>query len=583
MLANPESLIHSLLRHAHARPSHSAFTFVDSAGSTTTLTFEELLSRVREIRTHLENRTNSGDRVLLACFPGLDFVAAFFGCMAAGVIPVPVFMPRGRRVKGFVDIACDCAAVVVCCHSQSRDHLEQARHSLPKPLDVLCVDEIQSDKCTTGESPDIDIAQNTELGLLQYTSGSTRSPKGVAVTHQNLVSNAQAIERHMSLAPDRPIGGWLPAHHDMGLIGLIAQAAFTGCHSVLMAPTTFLARPVRWLETISQFGIYASGGPNFCFDYCCDRIPDAEREHLDLSSWKTAFCGAEPIRKPTLDRFVDQFSAHGFSASSFFPCYGLAEATLLVSGGWMQAAEQQHERCVTSPASDSRFVSCGRVSEAVDVIITDAVSAQGVSNGVEGEICIAGKSIAKGYWQPNTNIDETFSGLRRADGYLRTGDLGFLRDGELFVTGRVKDLIIIHGRNLYPQDIEAVVAQEFGLTGANSVAAIGLPDEDGERLVVVIEAPRYICRLAVQGCEDNNPECQTEQTFHSRIAACRTAVSREIAVSLSYFAFLAPGKFPRTTSGKVMRQSCRQALIDGTVELLDLPYRPPVNLIPSHA
>ena len=408
-----------------------------------------------------------------------------------------------------------------------------------------------------------DINRET-LALLQYTSGSTATPKGVMVTHGNLLHNESMIQRAFRQTSDSIIVGWLPLYHDMGLIGTVLQPLFTGSRCVLMSHVAFLQRPVRWLAAISRYHATTSGAPDFGYDLCTRKITAEERASLDLSSWTTAFNGSEPVRADTLERFSETFRSCGFRASAFYPCYGLAEATLFVSGSLeprvpyvktfaAQALEQNRVTEIVADDSDARqLVSCGSTAADQQVIIVNPESQNVCGPNEVGEIWVAGESVTAGYWKRPEESEEIF-GARPAgaDGsFLRTGDLGFIHEAELFITGRLKDLIIIRGRNLYPHDIERTVQESHPKLRSAVGAAFSIADGE-ERLVVVHEAER-----------------SAKYNYAEILSAIREAVVEEYEVQLYAVVIVKTGGVPRTSSGKIQRRACRELFLSNRLDVL---------------
>ena len=394
------------------------------------------------------------------------------------------------------------------------------------------------------------------IAFLQYTSGSTRSPRGVMVSHGNLLQNELVIRKAFEHDERSIVGGWLPLYHDMGLIGNILQPLYCGFPCVLMSPQAFLQEPIKWLQLISDYRVTTSGAPNFAYELCASKVAPSDLEKLDLTCWNLAFNGAEPINAKTLDRFVEAFNPCGFRREAFYPCYGLAESTLFVSGGKHLASpvikyfeSTSYERnCPVEVSLDRKdatgLVGCGQSSPGQRLLIVNSGTFSLCPEGIVGEIWISGPSVAKGYWGQAQETDDTFSArLSTGDGepYLRTGDLGFLWNGELFVTGRLKDLIIIRGRNHYPQDIEATVAHSHAALRKGCCAAFSVMVNGEERLVVAQEVKRQYRRSDLE----------------TIIKAIRTAVANEYAIDSYAVILLKTGTIPKTSSGKIRRHVCR--------------------------
>ncbi|HZF07637.1 MAG TPA: amino acid adenylation domain-containing protein, partial [Thermoanaerobaculia bacterium] len=502
------------------------------------LTYADLDRRARAIAAAL-SAVPPGERALLLYPPGLEFVAAYFGCLYAGVIAVPAYPPRSRRPDPRLQsIAVDCSPRVVLTTAALLERREAIAQQVPELAPALWLD---TEALLAGDPgaawvprPD----RPADIAFLQYTSGSTGTPKGVVVTHGNLLHNLEQIRVAFGQTAESVVVGWLPLFHDMGLIGNVLQPCFVGCDCVLMAPAAFLQKPARWLEAIHRFRGTTSGGPNFAYDLCARSIGPEVRDGLDLSSWSVAFNGAEPVRRATLDRFAETFAPCGFRRASFVPCYGLAEATLLVTAA----------RGVT----DEPQVSCGALPSGDEVRIVQPESGVLCSGDEVGEIWISGPSVARGYWNRPEETRETFTAVTREGGgpFLRTGDLGFVRQGELVVTGRLKDLIILRGRNLYPQDLELTAEQSHPSLRAGSGAAFAVEERGEESLVVVHEVERHAGDL-------------------SAIAdAVRRAVAEEHGVRVADVVLLRTGTIPKTSSGKIRRRECRWRYLGGDLEVV---------------
>ncbi|QFG24940.1 fatty acyl-AMP ligase [Actinomadura sp. WMMB 499] len=528
------------------------------------------------------NPRPEGTRVLLAVDPGLHYVASLFGILAAGATAVPSFPPAGRRAaERFLAIVADSAPdTVIASAWQAAEAAELARR-LPadrRPRRWIFVDDafFADAAAGPGELP----ALSTDPALLQYTSGSTGDPKGIVLTHDNLISNCEVLQRNMGPDPARIGLSWLPPYHDMGLMGTIMLAVHGGWPLVMMSPVHFVQRPVRWLRAVSEYGVTISVAPNFAFDMCVDGVSDDELDGLDLGSLRQLYCGAEPVLKATLDRFRDRFARHGYRESALIPCYGMAEATLFVSGkpdGTMMRtlrldkAALERGTVQDAPAGAgavANVVSCGAVAHGHEALIVDARTRRPLPDGTVGEIWVRGPNVAAGYFGRPVPTAETFSaspagadgGGAPADGgpvadadYLRTGDTGFLRDGELYVTGRLKDVIVIAGRNLYPQDIETSALAAHGELRRAAAFPVR-PSGGAESLVVVAELRRAGRRDAAE------------------LAAIREAVIAAVtaghAVRPSGVHLGPPGTVPTTTSGKVRRGAARIAYERGTLKRL---------------
>jgi amino acid adenylation domain-containing protein len=537
-----------LRRRADHQPGEPAYRFLDErTDDGTCLTYGELDQRARAIAARLTESGTAGGRALLLYPPGLDYVTALFGCLYAGTVAVPAYPPDPARLERSLDrlgaITRDAAPSLTLTSAFVRAAV-QALPDTPAGLTLpplVATDEVTGDEVTGGLAagwtpPPVDA---DSVALLQYTSGSTATPRGVVIGHGNLMHNSRQIYRAFGHSPGSRGVSWLPPYHDMGLIGGILQPLYAGFPVTLMSPADFLRAPLRWLRAISRFRATTSGGPNFAYELCVRKIPPADRAGLDLSEWRVAFNGAEPIRAQTLERFASAFGPSGFRREAFHPCYGLAEATLMVTGG------------VPWPAgTGGHSVSCGRAADDQRVVVADPATGRPCAPGELGEIWVAGPSVARGYWSRPEASPEVFGARLAGTGegpFLRTGDQGFLRDGELFVTGRIKDLIIVRGRNLYPQDIELTAEGSHAALRPGCGAAFTVPGGDTERLVIAWE-------LATR----------PEEADGAAVArAVRSAVAREHDVQVTTVVLLPRGGMHKTSSGKVQRALCAALYAEG--------------------
>jgi acyl-CoA synthetase (AMP-forming)/AMP-acid ligase II len=482
-----ENMIEQLRTLAASRASDTALVTVDASGDTY-YDYAALDKRATALASCLRaaNGWTVGTRVLLMMDSGIDYVAAFFGCLYAGAIAVPAYPPeslRGQHLARLQAIAADADASFVVTTRALEGKLGDAFDAIAPRAQRVTMDTLDVDTNRT-QSFEPYRASASDIAFLQYTSGSTSAPKGVMVTHGSLWANEAAIREGLGVTGNDVFVSWLPLYHDMGLIGTLSQPVFSGIPLVLMSPQYFLERPVRWLDAITRHGGTISGGPDFAYRLCADRISDEQRTALDLSTWRVAFSGSEPVRKATLDAFIERCAPAGFDANALFPCYGLAEATLYVTGvargvgalapAFLNASlEAGHASTGAGDAQSTALVSCGKPASAHRVEIIDGETGALLAPGQIGEICVSGPSVAAGYWRRPEASAATFV---RRDGatWLRTGDLGFLYDGELFVAGRIKDLLIVRGRNLYPQDLETAIEREVEFVRRGRVAAFAV-------------------------------------------------------------------------------------------------------------
>ncbi len=534
---------------AETSPDRRAFAFVDG-DALFELSHRELERHTRSFALELSTETQRGERVLLLYPPGPAYLIAFFGCILAGVIPVPLYPPPAHRtIERLRLILNDAGATLALTDHAFAARLAAKEGKLIPGLRMRTIDAFGS---STGELA-VGAAAD-DVALLQYTSGSTGSPKGVVITHRNILANAAIVREAFGLSPDDVSVSWLPPYHDMGLIGSTLTPLVTGFPAVFMTPLAFLRRPLSWLKTIARYGGTIAGAPNFAYALCVAKRTPESIERWDLSGWRVAFTGAEPVRAATIDDFSRVFAPWGFARESFHPCYGLAESTLLVSGLpaaplpttiALDADALAANRIVPSAAPNARIiVSCGKPPSAVNVVIADPETHVRLAYGKIGEIWVASPSNARGYWRRPD--DQTFSALLHdGDGpYLRTGDTGFLLDGDLFVIGRCKEVIIINGRNFYPRDIEEIACQAHPALDPDGSVAFPIVVHEREAVVFAAEL-----------------RCADARVRRDAAAAVRTALLRELDVALHDVQFVSPGAIPRTSSGKLRRLAMRDAYV----------------------
>lgn len=572
-LTTDSTLVDILRARAQSHARRVAYVFLQDNGGDKRLSYEELDRRARSAAVLLrQHGATFGDRVLLLFSPGADYIVGFLGCLYAGCVAIPTYLPRSfrqdgtmlRRVVSIMDSASPFAALS-CASSLSSSRDSAQRLARERGIRYLELDEAGEFLAEQWARPSIDAGT---LAFLQYTSGSIGQPKGAMVTHGNVLHNSLDIHRCFETDPDTCGVSWLPPYHDMGLIGNILQALYVGCPLVLMSPVSFLQRPYRWLQAISKYRGTISGAPNFAYELCLRKTTEEQRATLDLSCWKVAYTGAEPVRAQTLERFAEGFAECGFRPEAFLPCYGLAEATLLVSGQRVSMAPtirsfdapalQNHEvrpaESCGGAASAVALVGCGPVAGGQDVRIVNPDTRAVCQEHQIGEIWIAGPAVARGYWREPVKTAETFEAhLATGEGpFMRTGDLGFLSEGELFVTGRRKDLIIIRGSNYYPQDIEYTVDQCHDAIRPGCGAAFSVEVDGEEKLVIVQEI-----ELKHRAIDPSIP-----------IAAVHRAISEQHGLAPHDVVLIKTGHIPKTSSGKIRRQQCKCAYLAGTLELL---------------
>ena len=559
------TLVELLRYRAESSPDRVVYRFLPGESKPEQrITYAELHRRAEGMAARIAETARPGDRALLLIPAGLEYVAAYFACLYAGVIAVPAYPPNPRRPDPRIPgIVADCDPAVAITTGALLSRLDSWRGGDERlaALHWIAVDE----GSTSAAGFDRPAAPN-DVAMLQYTSGSTATPKGVMLTHRNLLHNLGLIRSVFRVAHAADDVGvfWLPPFHDMGLIGGILQPCYVGRGAVLMSSATFLQRPLSWLEAMSTYRATTSAAPNFAFDLCVERIKPEDMRGLDLSAWHTVFDGAEPIRAETIERFARTFADVGFRREAFLPCYGLAEATLFVSGGpWGQGpslldvsrSALEKKRVGSARAGDRlRLVSSGATAPGQEVRIVDPETMRECDERRVGEIWVAGESVARGYWNREEETRATFGATIAGDDrrYLRTGDLGFLDDGQLFVTGRLKDLIILSGRNYYPQDLELAAERSHpGLRPGHS-AAFAIDGEDRERLVLVLEVTRH------------HREAENEAVFSS----VRRALAEREGVLPDVVVLVKQNGIPRTSSGKVQRRATRGLLLDGGLDVV---------------
>ena len=555
------SLNHLLSVRAQADPEQS-YTFLRDGAASDRITPRDLDRRARAIARWLGERAREGDRAILLYPPGIDFLAAFFGCLYARLIPAPLPLPAARTgLDKLALVQQDTGAKLALTVSALAD--DRFGVAAPGALRIEATDTVD-DSLAEGFAPRA--AGSTETAYLQYTSGSTSAPRGVMISHANVLSNLAYIDAGFMHSPDSVVVSWLPHFHDMGLIYGLLAPLYQSIPGYFMSPAAFVQRPRFWLETITRYRATHSGGPNFAYDLCVRRVGPDERQGLDLSSWEVAFNGAEPVHAETLDRFSKAFAGCGFRRQAFYPAYGLAEASLKVSGGaksaepvifaaGLEALARNRVEAAPPGGGDVRaMVGCGAATGDTIVRIVDPETLRPCGPDQVGEIWVSGPGVATGYWNRPEETAQTFGARLADDGnrtYLRTGDLGFLRQGELFIAGRLKDLIIIRGLNHHPTDIELTARRAHPAVAASIAAAFSIETSGEERLVIAVEAGRH---------ELENPE--------EVARAVRQAVAEKHEVRTHAFVLVKKGGIPRTSSGKVQRRLCRLLYLRGELSVV---------------
>ena len=566
MALGSKNLIEILKYRSKYQPDKQAYIFLqDGETESASLTYGELDRLAISIARNLQ--LWEGERALLLYPSGLEFITAFFGCLYAGVVAVPVYPPRrNQKLSRLLAIVNDAQAKVALTTSSILADIEN-RWEQEAELARLKV--VATDTITANHQEFVPRSvTRSSLAFLQYTSGSTGTPKGVMVTHGNIIHNQQLIQTASGHSEKTIFLGWLPLFHDMGLIGNVLQPIYLGIPSILMPPSAFLQQPVRWLAAISRYQATTSGGPNFAYDLCVDKVRSEQLANLDLSSWDVAFNGAEPVRAETLKKFGEKFAACGFNYRAFNPGYGMAETTLITTGGEKNQqpvllgvkAEKLEQNLVVeseiaSPVSRV-LVGCGHPYMDMTVNIVNPESLTRCEQGQVGEIWVSGGSVASGYWNRPEATAETFQAALKDTGegpFLRTGDRGFLLDGELFVTGRLKDVIIIRGRNHYPQDIELTAENSHPAIRSYCSAAFSVEMAAEERLVIACEVERtYLNKL------------NTEEV----VREIQMTVSTEHELEVYGVVLLKTGSIPKTSSGKIQRLACKQGFLEGSLNVV---------------
>jgi len=576
-LSNPAvatTLIDVLRARALEAPGRVAYTFlVDGEAEETPLTYGELDEQARAIAARLQEEGAEGERALLFYPPGVEFAAAFFGCLYAGVVAVPAYPPRLNRPDPRIqEIVADAQAKLVLTTADVLAGMEgrPAETQGLTGLRWLATETLPPGLGERWQEPRLD---GDGLAFLQYTSGSTVTPKGVMVSHDNILHNSAQLDSFAQRAPDGIGVSWLPHFHDMGLIYGVIQPVYGGFPCFLMPPASFLQRPLRWLQCISRQKATYSGGPNFAYDLCASRITPEERGSLDLSRWRVAFNGAEPVRRATLERFVEAFGPCGFRREALCPAYGLAEATLMVAMSRQgtpfvsyRAGATELERNLVAPppepgAAARDLIGCGGPADTSRVVIVNPDTCRPCAPGGIGEIWVAGPSVALGYWNRPEETARTFRASlseTREGPFLRTGDLGFVSGGEIFVTGRIKEMIIIRGLNHYPQDIEQTVQASHSALRPGAGAAFAVELDGGDRLAIVQEVERT----------------QRNSDLAEVVRAIRRAVTEEHEIEPFAVTLIRPGSILKTSSGKIQHGGCRAAFLEGRLSVLEEWRRP---------
>lgn len=557
-LDSANTILECLEHYAQTRPEERAYTFlVNGDDQERVLTYGDLRSRAVAYGQHLRDCGLSHKAVLLLFPSGLNFVIAFFACAYAGAVSVPANLARNSHHYARL------RQIILDSEIRAVFSTRDLRNSIGEGLLGSGVDTSHVAVFCESDAPvvacSVILPGQEQLAFLQYTSGSTGKPKGVMITHAQLMANERAIQRSADL-PEHLVGaGWLPQFHDMGLIGATLQPVALGGHYVFMSPLHFLQRPLRWLKMISDYRAVATAAPNFALELCAKTQLDEEIETLDLTALSTIFCGAEPVNADAVERFQLRFTRVGLRNDAIKPCYGLAEATLMVSGGVapnnlrtlfvsrdaLTAGRAEVPGDLVQPTQ--AIVCCGRPVQTHRTVIVEPATGRILNNGQVGEVWFAGGSVASGYWRNPQATMTTFKAMTSCgEGpFMRTGDLGFLHHEGLFITGRIKELIIFRGRNLYPHDIESTLIKTSAIFSEVQAAVFAADSDDGSNVVAYVELPR-------------RSKAYPGQEFQSIAHTLRMAVAQIHDVHLRDIYFLSHGKIPRTSSGKIQRNRCAE-------------------------
>lgn len=567
------TLVDLLRSRAEQQPDQLAYVALRAGKPAGEFTYQALDQRARAIAAGLQAELTVGDRAVLV-YPysaGIEFMAAFLGCLYAGIVAVPSHAPRNRY--GLADLlarlsSAGAAALLTPAGLQSKLKRQFAASVEPSgPLRWIVPEQFPDAAAAAWVPPELTAET---LAFLQYTSGSSGQPKGVRVTHGGLLHNQRALQQAFGHSAQTIGAGWLPLFHDMGLIGNALQVLYLGTFCVLMSPIDFMQQPVLWLQAISRYRATTSGGPNFAYDMLCRQVPEHQLASLDLSCWKVAFSGAEPVRPETMEQFSAKFATCGFRREAFYPCYGMAEAVLFIAGGQKSqlpkamtvnlTALSQNRVVEEADTSQGRtLISCGHAWLDGEIAIADPQTQTLLLPDRVGEIWYASAGLGAGYWQQREQTEQSFRAFLEQAGekvgpFLRTGDLGFLHQGELFITGRLHDVMVFWGINHYPQHIEQTVQACHPSFRQNGTAAFAASLYGQERLIIVQEIER----------RDRN-----QLRASDVIEIVRRKVFQEHFVDVAALLLLKPGRLPRTPSGKIQRRTCQAQFVAGTLENLD--------------
>jgi acyl-CoA synthetase (AMP-forming)/AMP-acid ligase II len=566
---NYQNFVELARQNATTSASTTSYTFLHDTGHNLkeeVNTYSDIDRQARNIASYLQEHNCFGQRVLLLYPSGLEFIKAFLGCLYAGAVAVPAPLPTQKRqqLNRVLGIIRDADIKVILTGSTNVANISSwIEEEGLNQVSCIATDNLTLDLSNQWIQPRI---ESDHLAFLQYTSGSTSQPKGVMVSHKNLLSNEALIKKGFGFSKATKFTGWLPFYHDMGLIGNILQPLYLGIPAVFMSPMAFLKKPVRWLQAISDYQSTSSGGPNFAYDLCTRRVTDEQVARLDLSSWEVAFNGSEPIREETLRAFSQRFAIAGFNYKAFYPCYGLAECTLFVSGDLQTPTTlavdpfylEQNQIRIVSNQTDKKttLLTSSGIVEDLNVAIVDPQTMERQSENQVGEVWVNGDSVAQGYWKLDELTEATFDAKISGEGqlnYLRTGDLGFFHRGKLFITGRIKELIILNGRNLYPYDIEKEVRELDPVFSGKAGAAFSVELDGRQELVIVQEVKSPLMSEAKL----------KELTFR-----VRQSVNQSFEVQVARVVLIEQATLPKTTSGKIQRKLTKNLFVDNNLEVI---------------
>ena len=575
--SNLRTLPEILRMRAQQVPDRIAFIYLkDGFQDEEELTYKQLLDDAWDIAFNLTKGNHSGERALMFYPPGLSFVKALFGCFLAGVIAVPAYPPRkNRSLDRIRALVKDSGARLVLSTDEIRQSTERSFSDVDELQELRWIStnniagQLSNER--TGMFPDSGILYTPDPGdiaLLQYTSGSTGQPKGVMVTHRNFIRNLEFLKQAFEISSETIAVHWLPVFHDMGLVFGVMEPVYACYTGILMPPVSFIQSPSRWLRAISRYKATLAGAPNFAYDLCVSGISENECKDLDLSYLKSLYNGAEPVREKTLETFTEKFKPYGFKPEMFYPTYGMAEATLILSGGntgdipviiHADKIALEKNRIRLAEAGDINaysLVSVGWPRIDTKIIIVNPDTFESCPEDEVGEIWVSGSIVTKGYWNNKIATNDIFNAFVKNDNggpYLRTGDMGFFHDGELFVSGRFKDIIIIRGRNYYPQDIEYLAENSHPDLRKNACAAFSVSRDGTEHLVIVAEVERTALRdIKV------NEICE----------AIRMVISEETELEVAGIVLIRTASIFKTSSGKIQRNACREAFINKTLDIV---------------